>query len=121
MKSVTNYVRDSRGVSRSVTTLTVTAADQGSVLATNRALTAMRYLTPPSSGRGVAMFELVDDAVPNAVPRTIYRLDLNSQMFAYPQNNSAIYQQLIDGQQIAFGNLTAARVPVGCTIEIDIS
>jgi hypothetical protein len=39
----------------------------------------------------------------------------------YPQNNSAIFQQLIADANIQFGNLTVSKCPSGVTIEVDIS
>jgi hypothetical protein len=74
----------------------------------------------PQSG-GQIFFELVDDSIPNAVPKAIYRLDLNNQMFAYPQNNSTIHQELISNQSVTFGRLTASKVPGGVILEIDVT
>jgi hypothetical protein len=121
MKSVVRRVIDSRGNPRAVTTYTISNADQGTTVATNRSLTGLRYMRPPTAPNGPAILELVDDGVANAVPKAIYRLDLNQQMFAYPQAYGAIEQRLIADQSISFVRLTAARVPAGCTIECDIS
>jgi hypothetical protein len=117
-KSVTTAIH--RGVRTVTTTITLDSSDQGTVIATNQTLVAMRYLNPPTV-RGAAIFELIDDAVPNAAPRAIYRADLNSSSWMYPQNNSATFRQLIADANIQFGNLTVSKCPGGASIEVDVS
>jgi hypothetical protein len=82
-------------------------------------MTGLRYLYPPTIA-GKAMFSLVDDSGAG-VPRQIYTLDLNAAPWAYPQKNSAIFQQLIADASIPFGNLTVSAAPLGCTMEIDVA
>jgi hypothetical protein len=55
-----------------------------------------------------------------AVPLTLYQLDLNAAMWAFPQSNSTIYQQMIADANIAFRNLTASKVTAGSKFEIDV-
>jgi hypothetical protein len=103
-----------------VQTITIRASDAGTTIATApQRLLALRYLNPPSSGMGAAIFELIDDSV-IGVPRTIYRLDLNNAMWVYPQKNSAIWQELVSNQTTPFGNLTASKVPNGVVIDVDV-
>jgi hypothetical protein len=89
MKSQTNRVLDARGVPRSITTIQITSADQGLVVSTNRTLTGLRYLDPPTSGKGAAILELVDDSVAYAVPRAIYRAQLAVDVPTKQQHNLA--------------------------------
>jgi hypothetical protein len=105
---------------RTTATYTLTSADSGSTVATNAALTGLRYLTPPAV-RGPAVFELTDSGDPYMGSRTLYRVDLNAAPWAYPQNNSgSIWQALIADANIGFNALTV-RVPGGAVLEVDCS
>jgi hypothetical protein len=96
-----------------MTDITINASKRGQTIATNGRIQALLYSKPPDIIRGPQYFTLIDDGVPGTVPRIIYNFDANNSPWAYPQQNSAIWQMLISESNIPFVNLTVQNIPNG--------
>jgi hypothetical protein len=94
-----------------VTTITITAADEGTTVANNKTLTAIRFTKPPSV-YGDGRFELVDDGVAGYSTR-LYAVDVQPSSFPTKQDYAhswPSYELLTDGS-VDFVNLTVLHVP----------